>query len=241
MRAFDLLSTAEQEIRNTSHPRYYFEMILLRWMHLRKLVPLSDLLEQLGGGSRPSSPRAASAPASGKPAPTRSKLAPTSDSNVAPTSGKLAPTSDSKVAPTSGKLAPTSDSKIAPTSDLKDRLLAEVRTAKNALYSLAIAQAQRIDVDGEAVSFTFPSNQNVARTQLEQNRQWLEATAERLAGRRMKIVVIQQSASSDSSAEVAAPAEAPAKRDLKAEALSSTGVQALLDVFPAEIRDVEEM
>jgi hypothetical protein len=38
----------------------------------------------------------------------------------------------------------------------------------------------------------------------------------------------------------AAPVAAP-KRDLKAEALSSTGVQALLDVFPAEIRDVEEM
>ena len=38
----------------------------------------------------------------------------------------------------------------------------------------------------------------------------------------------------------AAPAGSP-KRDLKAEALESTGVQALLDVFPAEIRDVEEM
>jgi hypothetical protein len=33
----------------------------------------------------------------------------------------------------------------------------------------------------------------------------------------------------------------PVKRDLKAEALSSSGVQALLDVFPAEIRDVEEL
>jgi hypothetical protein len=32
-----------------------------------------------------------------------------------------------------------------------------------------------------------------------------------------------------------------AKRDLKAEAMSSTAVQAMLDVFPAEIRDVEEM
>ena len=50
MRAFDLLSTAEQEIRNVSHPRYYFEMVLLRWMHLRKLVPLADLLEQTGWG-----------------------------------------------------------------------------------------------------------------------------------------------------------------------------------------------
>ena len=34
---------------------------------------------------------------------------------------------------------------------------------------------------------------------------------------------------------------AAAKRDLKAEALSSQAVQAMLDVFPAEIRDVEEM
>jgi hypothetical protein len=31
------------------------------------------------------------------------------------------------------------------------------------------------------------------------------------------------------------------KRDLKAEAMSSSDVQAMLDVFPAEIRDVEEM
>ena len=31
------------------------------------------------------------------------------------------------------------------------------------------------------------------------------------------------------------------KRDVKAEALSSPAVQAMLDVFPAEIRDVEEM
>jgi hypothetical protein len=31
------------------------------------------------------------------------------------------------------------------------------------------------------------------------------------------------------------------RRNLKAEAMSSTTVQAMLDVFPAEIRDVEEI
>ena len=38
--------------------------------------------------------------------------------------------------------------------------------------------------------------------------------------------------------------EAPAsngKRDLKAEAMSSAAVQAVLDVFPGEIKDVEEL
>ena len=53
MRAFDLLAKAEQEIRTASHPRYHFEMVLLRWMHLRKLVPLTELLEQLGAGAAP--------------------------------------------------------------------------------------------------------------------------------------------------------------------------------------------
>ncbi len=94
MRAFDLLSTAEQEIRNVSHPRYYFEMVLLRWMHLRKLVPLADIFEQLGSGGAKLTPRTPNAP-------TGSKLAPTSD-RVAPTSNKVAPTS-SKLAPTSSK------------------------------------------------------------------------------------------------------------------------------------------
>jgi len=37
------------------------------------------------------------------------------------------------------------------------------------------------------------------------------------------------------------PKDPKEKRDLKAEAMSSSTVQAMLDVFPAEIRDVEEM
>ena len=45
MRAFDLLAKAEQDIRTASQPRYHFEMVLLRWMHLRKLVPLAELME----------------------------------------------------------------------------------------------------------------------------------------------------------------------------------------------------
>jgi len=62
----------------------------------------------------------------------------------------------------------------------------------------------------------------------------------------MQDSVVAVQASEEVAAKEGAPAaarsaEAPAKRDLKAEALSSSGVQALLDVFPAEIREVEEM
>ena len=213
MRAFDLLSTAEQEIRNVSHPRYYFEMVLLRWMHLRKLVPLADLLEQLGASGS-------------KPAPRT-----------------LNPPTSIKVAPTSNKIAPTS-SKVAPTGNLKDALLAEIRAGKGFFYNTVVAQAQKIDVVDDRVTFTFLPAHRALREQFDQSRPWLEAAAERLTGRKISVTAVQAAVHGgevpEPEPQSAAPAAAP-KRDLKAEALSSTGVQALLDVFPAEIRDVEEM
>ena len=58
MRAFDVLTKAEFDIRGSMYPRYHLEMALLRWIHLRKLVPLGELIQQLDrGGSAP--PRAA--------------------------------------------------------------------------------------------------------------------------------------------------------------------------------------
>ncbi len=50
MRAFDLLAKTEQDMRLAAHPRYHFEMAMLKWMHLRRLVPLADLLDQLSSG-----------------------------------------------------------------------------------------------------------------------------------------------------------------------------------------------
>ena len=232
MRAFDLLSTAEQEIRNVSHPRYYFEMILLRWMHLRKLVPLSDLLEQMGGAGIKPAPRTLTAPTSARVAPTSSK--------VAPTSNKVAPTGN-PVAPTSSKLAPTSNSG-APTS-FKDALLAEIRSGKAFFYNTVVAQAQKIDVADDRVTFTFLPAHRALREQFDQSRPWLEAAAERLTGRKIVVSAVQSAGDNGEPASVEQQAATPAtqKRDLKAEALESSGVQALLDVFPAEIRDVEEM
>src|SRR5437899_3761097 len=59
LRAFDLLTRAEAEIRGAAQPRYNLEMALLRWIHLRKLVPIEDLIANAGGGSAPAPTRAA--------------------------------------------------------------------------------------------------------------------------------------------------------------------------------------
>ena len=54
LRAFDLLSKAEFDIRNSPHPRYHLEMALLKWIHLRQLVPLAEIIGAVerGGGRR---------------------------------------------------------------------------------------------------------------------------------------------------------------------------------------------
>ena len=48
LRGFDVLSRAELDIRNATQPRYHFEMAMLRWIHLRRLVPLTELLDGAG-------------------------------------------------------------------------------------------------------------------------------------------------------------------------------------------------
>ena len=276
MRAFDLLSKAEQDIRNASHPRYHFEMVLLRWMHLRKLVPLAELLEQLGSGATGAIPRALPAGGStARPAVASSARgaitsgAPSAKGAIAPVA-PIAPTknADAPIAPSAkgatpvapgvkGAIAPGAP--IAPVAPLapaakgavapfKDALLAEIRSGKAFFYNTIVAQAQKIEVAEDRVTFTFLPTHRMLREQFEQSRSWLEQTAERVAGRRVIVEAVEggagQAAGDAGRAERSAPAaDAPggARRDLKAEAMSSTTVQAVLDVFPAEIRDVEEM
>jgi DNA polymerase-3 subunit gamma/tau len=250
MRAFDILTKAEQDIRVASQPRYHFEMALLRWMHLRKLVPLTELVEQLGGGSPPvtraiaASPRQAAGSSSSRivaprePASTPARVAPPA------TPGTAAPPP-----PRSQVSAQTSlETPAVPAPALKDRLLAEIRGAKGFFYNTVVAQAQKIEVTDDRVTFTFLPVQRALWDQCQQAGPWLTEMAERLAGRRMTVTAVQAAApqaapvsepASESRAE-AAPNDGNA-RDAKSEAMSSPAVQALLDVFPAQIRDVEEM
>src|SRR5213594_3360401 len=50
LRAFDLLTRTEAEIRSAAQPRYHLEMALLRWIYLRKLVPIEELIANASAG-----------------------------------------------------------------------------------------------------------------------------------------------------------------------------------------------
>jgi DNA polymerase-3 subunit gamma/tau len=241
MRAFDLLAEAEQEIRNASQPRYHFEMVLLKWMHLRKLVPLAELMEQMGeGGIKSQIPN----PKSQTVAPKVQSAAPRespADVGRIPRSGPGANVSAPPPAPPKPQAAKAESG--PGTSNLKDVFLAEIRAKKASFYNIVVAQAQRIDVTGDAITFTFSPTHRALREQCTEARAWLESAAEKAAGRRITVTAVGGEVGV-AAAKVEQPkVEAPTagKRDLKAEAMSSSAVQTMLEIIPAEIRDVEEM
>jgi DNA polymerase-3 subunit gamma/tau len=246
LRAFDVLTQADAEIRGAAQPRYHLEMALLRWMYLRKLVAIEDLIA--GTTASPSRP-------SPSPAPSRAAaLAPAQGGAAAPVP-KAGPVS--RPAEAAGEARPKSSSALA-NAPLKDALLAEIRKSKVVFYNTVVAQARTIEVTADRIVFTFGATQRAMRGMVEQQRGWLESIAQGLTGRKMAVVVQTDEAASpasEPSAPTKAGTSAPApssgtsadpkaadkKSALKAQALADAGVQALLEVFPAEIRDVEEM
>ena len=256
LRAFDLLTRAESEIRGAAQPRYHLEMALLRWIHLRKLVSIEDLIARADSGS--GSSRTPSSPAGSgviRTAPPARALAPASAPapKAGPSSG---PASAVAFGPSTGSGPPRAESKDGssrttpvPEANLKDALLAEIRSSKSVLYNMVIAQAQTIDVTGDGVTFTFSAAQSALREKFEQNRAWLESIAQQIAGRRIVVTGVQANAAATTRAPAGSPDErktadkkaADKKAALREQALADSGVQALLEVFPAEIRDIEEM
>src|SRR5439155_3376429 len=221
LRAFDLLTKAETDIRGAAQPRYHLEMALLRWIYLRKLTPIEDLIAGAGGG--PEGPATAA---------------------VAP---RRAPASSVRPAPAASAPAETGAARAAPPANFKDALLAEIRKVKEPFYGTVCAQAQRIDVTDDRVTFTFLPNQRWLQNTFDQNRSWLESVAQKLAGRRMAVAGVQAEApappdAAGSGDRSAGDAPQPDRKSaLREQALADAGVQAMLEVFPAEIRDVEEM
>jgi hypothetical protein len=84
------------------------------------------------------------------------------------------------------------------------------------------------------------------RQQVEQRRGWLEQLAESVAGRKITVTTVRGSVgapnapNAPNAPSAPNPPNAPGD-DLRSRAMADDGVQALLDVFPAEIRDVEEI
>ena len=240
LRAFDVLSRAEVEIRNAAQPRHHFEMALLRWVHLRKLTPLADLLQgrgapEAGGapgrGARADAPAATPAPAAATPAPAPAAAAP---------------------APAPAPAAPDDGPAVEP-DDPKPALLAQIKRAKKFFYGTVVAQAQRIDLENDRLVFVFTPAQRTLAGQVEANREWLEETASQVLGRRMRVAAMHSDGAAEGPANgdgAASAGEASTGADppggdptdaLRAQVEEHAAVKAMLEVFPAQITRIERI
>jgi DNA polymerase-3 subunit gamma/tau len=248
LRAFDLLTRADADIRAAAQPRYHLEMVLLRWIYVRKLVPIEDLIASAGAGVKPPAgsgggvkpsvgsdfSRISQATTKGAPGSIQSSQ-----------DAQRSPQNTREITPRPPQERPAQPGQTPDPADFrtsfKDALLAEIRKSKSVFYNTVVAQAQKIEVTGDRVTFTFSASQGTLRSMLEQNRTWLEPMAQQLAGRK----VVVASGNGENGAVPDAPpieaAKADRKTTLREQALADAGVQALLEVLPVEIRDVEEM
>ena len=230
LRSFDLIARAEIDLRAAAEPRYHLEMALLKWIHLRKLAPLADLIEQLQqGGAQALPARTPPAGGSGGPPPAGSVRrslpqraaappAPVSRPPARPqpppppppeedfrgdTDGPFdepievgpAPDADRRAAPPAGQAPPIDSAQAVASpvnhaetrSGLRDAFVEEVRRAKEAFYRMTVAQAHRIEVEGDRLVFSFAPARRAGKDQIEKSRAWLEPLAARVAGRRMAV------------------------------------------------------
>ena len=245
LRAFDVLTRTEVDLRTAAQPRYTLEMALLRWIYLRKLTPIADLL----AGTPSTAPviTRSLAPATQTtqlPSPQRAPAqasAAARPSNPTPASR---PTPSTQRASSDGRDLTARPAPGSGAGNVKDAFLAEIRKNKVVFYQTVVAQAQRIDVAGDTITFAFSPAQKTLREMFEQNRSWLESIAQQATGRKLTVTAAQGDtpvATAEGEAEASAKKAADRKSALREQAMADAGVQAMLEVFPAEIRDVEEM
>ena len=237
----------------------------MKWIHLRRLVPIGDLIAGLekGGLSMGSAPRgsggapsaAAAAPgvddlrrrdrrlARGRRRRRRRRASGVRASSRARHAQRPTPAGRARQRrrsrPTTGPLP----------ADFKNRFLAEVQRANKTFYGFHLAQAQKIELVDDRLVFTFGPIHEVMRQQVEGKRGWLESIAESIAGRKVssrrrrdRPWIRTRRVRPPRRRRRRRPGCAARRRtDLKARALADSGVQAMLEIFPADIRDVEEI
>ena len=238
LRSFDVLARAESELRSASQPRYHFEMALLRWIHLRKLVPLTDIIESIQSGqlslsasSAPLKNNTGRSPVTRQPSVSDNKTSKIDDQR----------TSTKKERRETKNQLTVEDQKREGENEttFKSDLLAEIKRTKKFFYGTVVAQAQKIEFDGDQLTFTFSRTHRTLVIQFNQSRSWLEQTAAKIAGRRISVVSVE--GNDPHPPEPSIHEKVSDRSTLKERVMNDSVVKAMFEVFPAEIKGVEEI
>jgi hypothetical protein len=122
--------------------------------------------------------------------------------------------------------------------ELVKTFVAEATRERPATAAAILGEARNIGLRGDrlviAVGSSFLANQ------VSQAKPWLEPVLQRVAGRRLVVAAEVVDAPPRAGGD-AGGGRAAAKDELMAAAKANPGVQTLLEIFPAEIKDVTEL
>jgi DNA polymerase-3 subunit gamma/tau len=217
LRAFEVLTQAEEDLRRAQDPRVTLELGLLKLAQMRKLVPFAELVERverLAPGRPASPPRAPDRPASAAPSLARSPSRPSSRTGDAPSA-----------APGAG---------VAAAASPADALLAGM--AAQARPSLAPSlRAARARLDGDVLSLEFAGDYAAfASLHLDEYRH----LAGQVAGRRLDVNV-EHAPGPQPPGGAPSPAETR-REELLDQARREPAVQEVLDLFGGTLVEVRE-
>ncbi len=106
------------------------------------------------------------------------------------------------------------------------------------LYSMVFAQAQKVELNDDALVLTFAPQHRSLKTQLEGKRAWIEQVSKSVTGRAIRLIAKDGETAPPPPK---APVDSAKASELRARAKAEPVVQNVLDVFGGDIDSVEEV
>ena len=243
LRAFDLLTQAEAR-----HPRRRAAALSPR-DGAAALDPPAQARADRGSDSpvrtrraRPSLRRRVGSPARRQPTRAGSRLrlarAGRRRRHSGAASGGRQPAARTAGAPSNGDAMPNVQP-VPAAARLQGRVPERMRKSKKVFYDMVVAQAQRIEVESDRVVFTFCAAAARAARAARSIAAGSTRSPRSSPGRKMTVASAEGGATTASARRAGARLRGGRKGSsdgLREQALADSGVQAMLDVFPAEIQ-----
>ena len=213
LRGLDLLTRAEGELRNVTDPRIALDLVLLKLVQMRKLVPFAEVVARVERMLGPDPRRAAPPPPVVRAAPAAARA------TVAETPAPIEEPRAPAAAGSAGAVLATMLS------------LSQSRPSLAAPLRAAVARQ-----DGETLVLELPPDfLTFAREHAEDYR----ALAKKAAGRTLALRIDAGAAAASAALEQPSP-ETAKRQKLREEAEKEPAVQEALDLFDGRVVDVRE-
>jgi DNA polymerase-3 subunit gamma/tau len=223
------LQQAEAGLRYSSHPRIFLESLLVKMCHFRKLIPLSDLIAEVGAlqGGRGDSNGAGDLPSPKTGPQPRPSAAPVSEAR---------PWAGAETAPPRPRPEPSPPAAALPTApaagakELFGRILEGVQKEKPALAAV-LAQYSSYAIGEDAIEIAYQGERKFYGPTVRRDTNLVERIASEAAGRPLRLRLLET--------EGPAPAPVEPKGADAESALKDPTVRFFMDTFKAKVLSVD--